>query len=203
MNTTETVKHLVIINVMFYLLANFVCPWMYESFPLYSFGTNEIQWNQFVTHMFMHARFPDFTHLLFNMIALYTFGSNLENAWGGKRFLFFYMICGIGAGLVNNLVDYYLGINTSAVGASGAIYGLLVASAIMFPDSEIYLYFAIPIKSKYLVPGLILLDLFSGFTGFSIFGTGIAHFAHVGGALVGFIIMMIWKNKRFEHTRWN
>lgn len=203
MNNTETAKHLVIINIMIYLLANFACPWMYNFFPIYSFGMPQFQWYQLVTHLFMHASFPDFTHLLFNMLALYSFGQNLEFAWGSKKFLIFYFACGIGAGLINNVVNNYLGIDTAGLGASGAIYGLLVASAMMFPDTEIYLYFLLPLKAKYLIPILLLLDLVSGFTGFSIFGNGIAHFAHLGGALIGFLLMMLWRNNKFNHNRWN
>lgn len=250
---TDTVKHLIIINGIFFIAANFLFPWMYDSFALYSFGNPNFHEYQFATHMFMHAKFEDsLMHIVFNMFALYSFGSNLEHFWGSKRFLFFYLVCGLGAGLINNLVNYYFfesglttllengfnkteiitilnqggydtrwteflgqssldnfisGYSSKAVGASGAIYGLLVASAMMFPDSEIYLYFIpVPLKAKYFIPGMICVDLFLGLKGQSIFGyggTGIAHFAHLGGALFGFILMMIWRNNKFNHTRWN
>lgn len=207
---TDTVKHLIIINGIFFIAANFLFPWMYNSFALYSFGNPNFHEYQFATHMFMHAKFEDsLMHIVFNMFALYSFGSNLEHFWGSKRFLFFYLVCGLGAGLINNLVNYYYLNDTmsSAVGASGAIYGLLVASTMMFPDSEIYLYFIpVPLKAKYFIPGMICVDLFLGLKGQSIFGyggTGIAHFAHLGGALFGFILMMIWRNNKFNHNRWN
>jgi membrane associated rhomboid family serine protease len=91
-----------------------------------------------------------------------------------------------------------------AVGASGAIYGVLVAFAFMFPDAELALMFIpIPIKAKYFVPVIVGLDLFSGVTGFSVFGDGIAHFAHVGGALIGFLMMWYWKKNQFQQNRWN
>lgn len=91
-----------------------------------------------------------------------------------------------------------------AVGASGAIYGILVAFAFLFPDAELALMFIpVPIKAKYFVPVIVGLDLFSGVTGFSVFGDGIAHFAHVGGALIGFLMMWYWKKNQFQQNRWN
>ncbi len=190
---------------------------------------------QFVTHMFMHA---NLTHLLFNMFALWMFGTHLERLWGGKRFLLFYFACGIGAALIYTAVNYYqfnsvyallrdtglsdfdiqsminksvyptniltedqartlIGIySTPMVGASGAIYGVLVAFAFNFPNQKLMLLFLpYPIAAKYFVPALISLDLFSGVTGFSIFGGGVAHFAHVGGAIIGFLLMLYWKKK--------
>lgn len=103
--------------------------------------------------------------------------------------------------MYSNFMDTYVG---TVVGASGAIYGVIVAFAFMFPDAGLMLIFVpYPIKAKYFVPVLVLLDLFSGVTGFSIFGGGIAHFAHVGGALFGFILMMIWRNNKFNHNRIN
>ncbi len=97
-----------------------------------------------------------------------------------------------------------IGALTPTVGASGAIYGLLVAFAFMFPNAELALMFIpVPIKAKYFVPGIVLLDLFSGVTGYSIFGGGIAHFAHVGGAAVGFLMMWYWKKNQFNQNRWD
>ena len=192
-----------------------------------------------------------FMHIFFNMFALYSFGSALEHFWGAKKFLFFYISCGLGAALVNTAINYYYfqeGLNTlmangfpraeilqvlsegkintrwqellsvsdfqnftsaylgSVVGASGAIYGVIVAFAFMFPNAELALMFVpIPIKAKYFVPGLVLIDLYLGVSGGeSIFGGGgIAHFAHVGGALFGFIIMWYWKKNQFNSNRWN
>lgn len=108
---------------------------------------------------------------------------------------------------LSNLQDMYEAYNSQTLGASGAIYGLLVAFAFMFPTAELGIMFIpIPIKAKYFVPGLLAVDLFLGFKGQSIFGagsTGIAHFAHIGGALTGFIMMWFWKKNQFNNRRWN
>jgi membrane associated rhomboid family serine protease len=215
-NMTDTVKHLIIINVLLFIASNFFMPNLYNSLPLYCFGTDFFHFYQMITHMFMHSQIndihnislSDFMHIGFNMYALYSFGSILEHFWGPKKFLFYYIACGLGAALTFNLVNYFSGdYGASAVGASGAIYGLLVGFGFMFPDQKLALMFVpVPIKARYFIPGLIAMDLFLGFNGQSLFGfggTGIAHFAHIGGALFGFIIMWIWRNNRFNHSRWN
>lgn len=204
-NITPVVKQLLIINIIFFIgsLPQMLGERAYEIFALFSFESPLFKPYQLITHMFMHG---GLTHILFNMIALVSFGSALEHFWGGKRFLFFYISCGLGAALANNLINqyYFHDIATAAVGASGAVYGLLVAFAFMFPNAELALMFIpVPIKAKYFVPILVALDLFSGFTGMSIFGAGIAHFAHVGGAVVGFIMMWFWRNNKYNHNRWN
>ena len=153
------------------------------------------------------------THILFNMLALYFFGSILENYWGAKRFLNFYLICGIGAALVQMLMipweaarsahaqyvqeDWPQAIqygidNYSMIGASGAIMGVMAAFAYLFPNTQIYIYFAIPIKAKYLIPVYVLFDLFGGFSRQA--GDNVGHFAHLGGALVG-ILIVIFMNR--------
>jgi membrane associated rhomboid family serine protease len=207
MNMTDTVKHLIIINVLFFIGAsNSVFPWLNELFALYSFASPNFHWYQMLTHMFMHG---GITHIAFNMFALYSFGSTLEHYWGSQKFLFFYISCGLGASLINNLINqFYIGdISTSAVGASGAIYGLLIAFAFMFPNAELALMFIpVPIKAKYFVPiYMILYDGFFGIFGSSFFGIsdGVAHFAHIGGALTGFIMMWFWKKNQFNKNRWN
>lgn len=148
------------------------------------------------------------------MFALWMFGNTLENYWGGKRFLLFYFVCGIGAGLTQELVQYiqyittlqgydnvnmgntivsmdeYLNLMTT-VGASGAVYGILLAFGMMFPNSRIYLYFAIPIKAKWFVLFYGILELISGFTSID----NVAHFAHVGGMLFGLVLILYWKKK--------
>lgn len=263
MNMTDTVKQLLIINVLFFIGSHFV-PQANELLSLHYFESDGFKLWQPISHMFMHG---SLMHIFFNMFALVTFGSALEQFWGAKKFLFFYFSCGIGAALVHSGVDYYqihslLGelqntaitstdihtiLNTSfvngnqyegrllyenaadvlerlnlsssdfsllfqaavknqsqAVGASGAIYGLLVAFAFMFPNAELSLMFIpVPIKAKYFVPVIVLIDLFSGVTGYSIFGGGVAHFAHVGGALFGFLMMWYWKKNQFDKNRWD
>ncbi len=245
-NMTDTVKQLLIINVLFFVGSYFV-PQANELLALHYFESDGFKLWQPITHMFMHG---SLMHIFFNMFALISFGSALEHFWGAKKFLFFYFSCGIGAALVHSGVNYYhfhdaqnlllqngvsmadiqtllnggsININASdtvllqnyvnkmdeafnsqAVGASGAIYGLLVAFAFMFPNAELaMLFIPVPIKAKYFVPVIVLLDLFSGVTGYSIFGGGIAHFAHVGGALFGFIMMWYWKKNQFTNNRWD
>ncbi|TRX39180.1 rhomboid family intramembrane serine protease [Flavobacterium restrictum] len=246
-NVTETVKQLIIINVLFFVGTLILKEPAYRYLALYFPESPNFEFWQPITHMFMHG---GFMHILFNMFALYSFGSALEHFWGGKKFLFFYISCGLGAALIHTGVNYYFfqdGLNTllqdgfsksevlavlngknnqeligllngadfrsfidafsgSAVGASGAIYGTIVAFAFMFPNAELAMMFIpIPIKAKYFVPGLVCIDLYLGLNGGeSIFGgAGVAHFAHVGGALTGFIIMWYWKKNQFHQNRWN
>jgi membrane associated rhomboid family serine protease len=244
---TPVVKQLLIINILFFVGTLLLNERAYDLLSLYYFEGPKFRFWQPFTHMFMHG---GIAHIAFNMFALFSFGSALEHYWGGKRFLFFYITCGLGAALVHSGVNYYYfhdGLNTliangnskqeilkvlgegkyntdweallspsdfntfvssyltPAVGASGAIYGLLIAFAFMFPDAILAMYFIpIPIKAKYFVPIIVGFDLFSGVTGYSIFGGGnIAHFAHVGGALFGFLLMLYWRNNKFNHKRWN
>jgi len=155
---------------------------------------------QLVTYMFMHG---GILHLLFNMLWLWMFGMELENVWGSKRFLIYYLVCGIGAGLSHLIISPILGQSAPVVGASGAIYGILVAFGFLFPDRPIFLYFLLPIRAKFFVVGVIALDLLS-----SMFGSpdGVAHLAHLGGAAVGFILLILeqrgmgW-SKLFSRTR--
>lgn len=248
MNMTPVVKQLLIINIIFFIGSQIV-PVSYEYLAMFfpenpNFGA----W-QPITHMFMHG---GIMHIVFNMIAMVSFGSALEHFWGGKRFLFFYISCGLGSALLHTLVNYYSFQDTlnvlmangyqkadilkvlsegkidtrwqelvsdskfndfinaylgTVVGASGAIYGLLTAFAFMFPNAQLGLMFIpVPIKAKYFVPGILAIDLLMGLKGNSIFGnggTGIAHFAHLGGAITGFLMMLYWRNNKFNHNRWN
>jgi membrane associated rhomboid family serine protease len=144
--------------------------------------------------MFTHG---GFSHILFNMFSLWMFGKILENLWGGKRFLLFYLISGIGAAIAHLAVQYLMGGNGPAVGASGAVMGILVAFGYLFPNTELFILFIpFPVKAKWVVIGYIAIDLFSGVARFS--GDNIAHFAHLGGALTGFILVLIW-NKNDRH----
>jgi membrane associated rhomboid family serine protease len=172
---------------------------------------------QIATHMFCHST-TSFFHIIFNMFALYMFGRVLENVWGPKRFLLFYFACGIGAAICHLTIQYFrcqellqaieansptisrlMGAAAPAVGASGAIMGVLVGFAYLFPNTELYIMFIpVPVKAKWAVLGYVLIDLFGGVANFS--GDNIAHFAHLGGALTGFILVLIWNKtgrKRF------
>ncbi|NER10825.1 Membrane associated serine protease, rhomboid family [Muriicola jejuensis] len=243
---TGAIKHLLIVNILFFVATALYGEQMYQWFSLWFPENENFGYWQILSHMFMHG---GFMHILFNMYALWAFGSPLEHMWGKNKFLFFYFSAGIGAAIIHTAVNYYyfnegmdvllnagltrpevmdlisqgkfnpgwynlaprstidnflMAYSTPAVGASGAIYGILVAFGMSFPNSELFLIFLpIPIKAKYFIPVLIGLDLFSGVTGYSIFGQGIAHFAHVGGALFGFIMMWYWKKTQFNKNRWN
>ena len=208
------VKNLLIINGIFFLATIAMdMVWhvdLAQYLGLHYIGASNFQPYQFVTYMFMHGSFG---HLFFNMFALWMFGNAIENAWGPKRFLFFYMVCGIGAGLTQELVQYiqlddivqnyeYVRLNNrsipvgeylnmlTTVGASGAVYGILLAFGMMWPNSRIYLYFLIPIKTKWFVLIYGLLELFSGFSSID----NVAHFAHVGGMVFGLLLILYWKN---------
>ncbi len=258
------VKHLLIINVLMFFatiaLQRYVD--LESLFALYFFKSEMFRPWQYITYMFMHANVE---HLFFNMFALWMFGYILENYWGSKRFLIFYIICGLGAALVHTCVmafsyygtssaisvyaqnpnpddlvnlfqskfagHYNVGVfndflnqfrlspssqilqaqsvdmanqmlhasaNIPTVGASGAIYGILLAFGMMFPNQYIYLYFLLPIKAKWFVVIYIAIELLSG-----IFGTadGVAHFAHLGGMLFGFILIRYWRKREFQ--RWD
>jgi membrane associated rhomboid family serine protease len=243
---TDTVKVLIIVNVLFFLGTQFLGESAYRMFSLYYFENPNFHIWQPITHMFMHG---GLMHILFNMYALWAFGSPLEMQWGRNKFLFFYFSAGLGAALIHSLVGYYQvqsgvdallaggwsqgdvasflstgtggssgilevvsqdtintifsAFNSPAVGASGAIYGVLVAFGLMYPNAELMLIFLpIPIKAKYFRPALILLDLFSGVTGFSVFGQNIANWAHIGGAIFGFVMAYYWKKNSFDSHRW-
>ncbi|HLV46557.1 MAG TPA: rhomboid family intramembrane serine protease [Flavobacterium sp.] len=219
---TNAVKQILIVNILLFVGANIV-PALYEYLPLYYFETPQFQWWQMISHMFMHA---NLMHIFFNMFALVSFGVVLEHFWGSKKFVLFYFLCGLGAAALNLAVNYFqfheaynylvnsgmtsneiLSVfNPRMVGASGAIYGLLVAFAFMYPNAELAMMFIpIPIKAKYFVPGILVLDLVLGLNGGSLFGgtTGIAHFAHLGGALIGFLLMWYWRKNQFNQNRWD
>ena len=191
----ETIKQLIIINVIFYFGSQFIGNLGYDILALHYYENEKFLISQFITHMFMHGS-P--SHILFNMFGLWMFGSPLEQMWGRQKFLFFYISCGLGAALLQMLVYYsqiqnlyqvielnnlslsdpqlilnfmserdysnaITAFNSVMVGASGAIYGVLVAFAFSFPNSKLMLLFLpFPIKAKFFVPLLILIDLFFG-----------------------------------------
>lgn len=256
MRITDTVKHLIIINVIMFLGTLFIANGaFYEWFAMH-FPKNEAfkPW-QIFTHMFMHGggdlKNLSITHLLFNMFGLWMFGSPVEHVLGSKRFLFIYFSAGLGAVALQIVYNYFEfssalslleangfnrmeifetlkssyntydrrwesvlnqeqlrdlvgNFNGIMVGASGCLMGIMAAFGMMNPNAELMLIFLpIPIKAKYFIPGIILLDLISGISGQSIFGYGnIAYFAHVGGAITGAIIMWYWKKNQFNKNRW-
>jgi rhomboid-like protein len=220
-NIPPVVKNLLIINVIFfaatYLFKQQIN--LEEYLSVFYFDSPYFKIWQPITYMFMHG---SVAHIFFNMFALYSFGSVLEAHWGGKRFINFYLITGLGAlalqwgvqafevyqltgSVFNNLAtlnvsdamevktlqQIYFG---PMVGASGAIFGLLVAFAMLYPNLEMYIMFIpVPVKAKYIIPVYIVIELFLGVARFE--GDSIAHFAHLGGALIGFILVKLWKNK--------
>lgn len=159
-----------------------------SGMPLSPISGPFLPW-QLITYMFMHG---SFTHIFFNMFALWMFGLELENLWGSKKFLFYYTICGLGAGLANLFIAPFFSPAAPTVGASGSVYGILVAFGYLFPDRYIYIYFLLPIKAKYLVIMYMALEVFSVASSSN---TGIAHVAHLGGAVVG-LVYLISTNQR-------
>ncbi len=235
-NIPPVVKNLLIINGLFFLatilLKNQVD--LTEYLGLHYWDSPGFYPHQLVTYMFMHSS-QDFTHVLFNMFAVWMFGRVLEQVWGGKRFLIYYMVTGVGAGLIQLLVAYiriqglgdavtpqvmdlvmtegyqailqgqnfsdpFLGtlnglINGVTVGASGAVFGILLAFGMLFPNTELMLLFPpIPIKAKWFVMGYGALELYMGFANNP--QDNVAHFAHLGGMLFGFILIKMWKKDR-------
>ena len=191
---TDVVKNLLIINILLFLgVRFFIEP---NLLAVYYPGSPYFQPYQIVTHMFMHG---SFMHLLFNMFAIYMFGPPVEAVFGPKRFLFYYLATGLGSFILHMLVMHWeltsgsipmSTMNIPTVGASGAVFGLLVAYGMNFPNSVIQLLFPpIPLKAKYFVVIYAGLELYLGLSGKQ---PGVAHFAHLGGALFGFLIIIFW-----------
>lgn len=226
------VKNLLIINGLLFL-ATITFSQQFDLtdyLGLHYFKSPDFKPHQFITYMFMHG---GFAHIFFNMFALWMFGNALENVWGGKRFLIYYMITGIGAGLLHLLVLYIqatrieagldsetisyvatkghellqegrnfadpsLGnlnmlYNSTTVGASGAVFGILLGFGMLFPNALIYLFFAIPIKAKYFVMMYGAIELYAGIANNP--GDNVAHFAHLGGMIFGYVLIKYWHKK--------
>ncbi|MBI4811263.1 MAG: rhomboid family intramembrane serine protease [Ignavibacteriales bacterium] len=187
------IKTLLISNVAIFFLTSFFGLFRIEGvplsvlidtiLPLYPIGSGFYLWQLF-TYMFMHG---GFMHLFFNMFALWMFGMELENQWGSKKFFLYYMICGLGAGFSNLFIAPLFTAGGPTVGASGAVYGVLIAFGILFPDRPIFVYFLLPIRAKFFVLFYIGVEIYAGITGTA---DGIAHFAHLGGAAVGFVYLI-------------
>ncbi len=257
------IKNIIIINVVVFLLQLLplgLAELMEHHLALYNIQSELFKPHQLITHMFMHA---NFTHIFFNMFAVFMFGRILEQLWGSKKMLIFYTVTGLGAAVIHLTVNYFqmnhmielagsfanspdylsfstfvkkyahgresaelvnfmqewfykpddlsylpvakkvvsdlvtLNLDIPTVGASGAVFGLLIAFAMMFPDAELMLIFLpIPIKAKYFVPIYAVLELFFGVANFN--WDNMAHFAHLGGALFGFILVKYWKRNQFR-----
>jgi len=224
-------KNLLIINGLVFLavmtLENVFKYDVNAELGLYYVGSEEFKPIQFITYMFLHGNFK---HLLYNMFAFWMFGSAVENYWGPKRFLIYYLATGIGAAIIQQFISFirieslssevdpqmlqqviyqgreildtsrnYVGAlgdinllyNIQTVGASGSVFGILLAFGLLFPNSLIYIYFAIPVKAKWLVMGYGALELYSGLANNP--GDNVAHFAHLGGMLFGFFLIKYWK----------
>ncbi|HXD93112.1 MAG TPA: rhomboid family intramembrane serine protease [Bacteroidia bacterium] len=196
-------KNILIINILL-----FAATWIYlkqgihleNILGLHYFNSKTFKPYQVITYLFMHA---DILHIFFNMLGLFMFGSVLENVWGPKRFLTYYILTGIGAAIAQTLFVYSQippGAEVNGcigVGASGSLYGVLIAFAWMFPNTELMMMFIpIPIKAKFLIPGFAVMELFSGLRNNPT--DNIAHFAHLGGLLFGIIILLIWRVKRIN-----
>ncbi len=206
----HVVKNLLILNGLVFLATMYFGDVMFYKFGLFYVDSDYFRPYQFITHMFMHG---GFLHIFSNMFALWMFGTALENIWGPKRFLFFYFFCGLGAAALHSCVTYWeinslaapdiaaAMVNVPTVGASGAVFGVLLAFGMVFPNTQLMLLFPpIPIKAKYFVFFYAVFELYAGFT--SIGGTGggmnIAHFAHIGGMVFAYILLKYWnkRNKR-------
>ena len=187
--TTPVVLNLIIINALIYMAQLILDKsiGLTNILALYSFKSEYFRPYQLVTHMFTHSP-GSFFHFLFNMYALWMFGNVLERVWGPKRFLIFYLVCGLAAGVAQMLTMQPPG---SAVGASGAVMGLLAAFAYLFPNTEFFILpFPFAIKAKYMVAIYAAIDLFGGLHPGP--ADNIAHFAHLGGMVMGFILVIIW-----------
>ena len=192
--TPPAVKNLIIANCLFFL-ATYLIP-QANSFlathrQLFWVGSPYFHFYQFVSYMFLHG---SFSHLFFNMFALWMFGRTLEYELGTKRFLIYYFVCGVGAAIFQMLVAWAFGeTGFTMLGASGATMGLLMAFGVMHPNNQIFIFpFPMPIKAKWFVIGYIILELFQGWG----VNDGVAHFAHVGGMLWGWALLYYWKNNR-------
>ena len=195
-NVPKAVKHIIIINLLMLVLTYLNNPLMSKWFALNPISFLWKPW-QLVTYMFMHGGFG---HLFFNMYTLFIFGSVLENVWGTKKFLTFYFVTGIGAALVNIGVQYLTGSFALTVGASGAIYGILMGYAMLYPDSMLTLILPpVSMKAKWFVLIFAGIELLLGISNNP--ADNVAHFAHLGGLVFAFLLLMFWKKRRRLYGR--
>ena len=210
-STPRVTRNLIIINLIVFVATLINKGFMIENFALFYPKSPYFHWWQIVTHMFMHG---NFWHIFFNMYTLYIFGSVVERVIGERKFLLFYFICGLGAAalhtgvealqaqaMINDVaegsrkaVESYMQLKmTPTVGASGAIYGILLGYAMLFPDSRLTLIFPpVTLKAKTMVLVFVGIELLTGISGTS---DGVAHFAHLGGILIGYLMIRYWRKK--------
>lgn len=190
----QVTKVILLINIGAFVLDFLTRDAITHFLGLYSFNTGAFRPYQLVSHMFLHANLG---HIFFNMFGLFMFGKVLESVLGSKKFFILYFASGLGAAILQLLVYQLQGTPGVMIGASGAIFGILAAFAMMFPNVELmFILIPVPIKAKYLVPIYAVLELFFGIANFD--KDNIAHFAHLGGAIVGFILIKIWKKNQFR-----
>lgn len=203
-NAPAATRNIIIINIVV-----FAATWLGERllnsdvmgrvFALYPIQSHYFHWWQFITYMYMHG---GFWHILFNMYTLYIFGCVVENIIGTKKFITFYTICGVGAAALHLLVQSLTNDFAPTVGASGSIYGVLIAFAILFPESRLTLLFPpVTLSAKWMVIIFAVIELTTGITGAA---ANVAHFAHLGGMLIGWLLIIYWKGKGtlFDKQRW-
>jgi membrane associated rhomboid family serine protease len=215
-------KNLIIINVLLFfgtLIAQRYGIDIVHYLGLHFFLAEDFNLVQLFTYIFMHG---GFSHVFFNMFAVWMFGSVLERTWGPKRFLFYYIVCGIGAGMVQEITQYveykmilsqYANVDIgtaiipmnhylnmmNTVGASGAVYGILLAFGMLYPNQRMFIFpLPVPIKAKYFVVGYAAIELLLGIANNA--GDNVAHFAHLGGMIFGFILIRYWKKKDNNDT---
>ncbi|MBN1118080.1 MAG: rhomboid family intramembrane serine protease [Bacteroidales bacterium] len=194
-NLPQVTRFLIIANVAFFAL-NFLMQGRINYWlALYSPNTGLFKSYQLISHMFLHA---GFFHIFMNIFfGVYMFGRMLESYIGSQRFFILYFVSGLGAAGLQLLVYHIMGVQGAMVGASGAVYGILAAFAYLFPNVELMVFpFPVPVKAKYLIPGFLVLSVYQGLSNNP--GDNVAHFAHIGGAVIGFIITLFWKKNQFR-----
>ena len=179
---------LLLANVAIFFLGELLGPGLLSAFALWPVGAGFWPW-QVVSYAFLHG---SFNHLFFNMLGLWMFGGELEQVWGQKRFVQFYFASVVAAALTQLLVNALLGSMAPTIGASGGLFGLLLAFAMIFPNRIILLFFVIPMKAKYLVALYGLIELYQGAY---VLNSGVAHFAHLGGMLGGLLTLRYWRGQ--------
>ncbi len=204
-------RNIISLNVIV-LLGEWILPRiginLVDLFGMHYIGSDSFAFYQMVTYMFLHDP-SGFGHLFFNMFALFMFGGMLERVWGQKRFLIYYLLTGIGAGLVQQLVWYltadpvtlhYYADHMITIGASGAIFGILLAFGMLFPNIPLFIMFIpIPVKAKWVVLGYGLIELYAGVRAPA---DGVAHFAHLGGMLFGIVLILLWRRRERSKDAW-